>query len=347
MIYIIISNVGMALMMIIVYLRYSRFRLKTSAEINSLRQKLDKEVGERRDVENQLLTEKKTDSDKIEKLLQEITDLRKEKEGEIRLRIEAEKQIELALHKTDEVQKRMKDWSVVQDAVMRDCKDSIVKIGNDLYKKLHDSYKNEVETNKNLLGRVSKNITDFFEKMSAAQKTESHVKPVAASPAKTENSDVSANVIIKTMVSDLSATMKANGFLVNKDYFLPANFDAQKAKTFVCEVAFIALEELYMVDFKACAYFEEYRANKDKTAALDLLKQRLDKYISYIGNARYHDSILKVMATTKAKFEKSTIVVAVSSNADLQLLKEIGYHDKLHKVTPQIMDFDGVNNLVL
>ena len=101
MIYIIISNVGMALMMIIVYLRYSRFRLKTSVEITSLRQKLDKEVGERRDVENQLLTEKKTDSDKIEKLLQEVTDLRKEKEGEIRLRIEAEKQIELALHKTD------------------------------------------------------------------------------------------------------------------------------------------------------------------------------------------------------------------------------------------------------
>lgn len=347
MIYIIISNVGMALMMIIIYLRYSRFRLKTSVEINSLRQKLDKEVAERRDVENRLLTEKKTDSDKIEKLLQEVTDLRKEKEGEIRLRIEAEKQIEFALHKTDEVQKRMKDWSVVQDAVMRDCKDSIVKIGNDLYRKLHDSYKSEVETNKNLLGRVSKNITDFFEKISVAQKTESHVKPAIASPAKTENNDTSTNVVIKKMIADLSATMKANGLLVNKDYFLPANFDAQKAKMFLCEVAFITIEELYMFDFKVCAYLEEYHANKDKTAAFELLKQRLDKYISYIGNARYRDSILKVMATTKAKFEKNIIVVAVSSKADLQLLKEIGYYDKLHKVTPQIMDFDGVNNLVL
>jgi hypothetical protein len=334
-------------MMIIVYLRYSRFRLKTSAEIKGLRQKLDKEVGERRDVENRLLTEKKTDSDKIEKLLQEVTDLRKEKEGEIRLRIEAEKQIELALHKTDEVQKRMKDWSVVQDAVMRDCKDSIVKIGNDLYKKLHDSYKNEVETNKNLLGRVSKNITDFFEKISAAQKTESHIKSVTASPTKTEGSDISTNATIKKMVADLSATMKANGLLVNKSYFLPANFDTQKAKMLLCEVAFIVLEELYMFDFKACAYFEEYHANKDKAAASELLKQRLDKYISYIGNARYRDSILKVMATTKAKFEKNTIVVALSSKADLQLLKEIGYYNKLHKVTPQIMDFDGVNNLVL
>ncbi len=347
MIYIIISNVGMALMMIIIYLRYSRFRLKTSAEINSLRQKLDKEVAERRDVENRLLTEKKTDSDKIEKLLQEITDLRKEKEGEIRLRIEAEKQIEFALHKTDEVQKRMKDWSVVQDAVMRDCKDSIVKIGNDLYRKLHESYKSEVETNKNLLGRVSKNITDFFEKISVAQKIESHVKPAIASPAKTENNDTSTNVVIKKMIADLSATMKANGLLVNKDYFLPANFDAQKAKMFLCEVAFITIEELYMFDFKVCAYFEEYHANKDKTAAFELLKQRLDKYISYIGNARYRDSILKVMVTTKAKFEKNIIVVAVSSKADLQLLKEIGYYDKLHKVASQIMDFDGVNNLVL
>lgn len=334
-------------MMIVIYLRYSRFRFKTSAEINSLHQKLDKEVGERRDVENRLLTEKKTDSDKIEKLLQEVTDLRKEKEGEIRLRIEAEKQIELAFHKTDEVQKRMKDWSVVQDAVMRDCKDSIVKIGNDLYKKLHDSYKNEVETNKNLLGRVSKNITDFFEKISALQKTESQVKPVNTRLAKTENSDTSTNVVVKKMVADLSLTMKANGLLVNKSYFLPTNFDAQKAKMFLCEVAFIMLEELYMLDFKTCAYFEEYHANKDKTVALELLKQRLDKYISYIGNERYRDSILKVMAITKAKFEKNIIVVVVSSKADLQLLKEIGYHNKLHKFTLQIMDFDGVNNLVL
>jgi hypothetical protein len=337
----------MALMMIIIYLRYSRFRFKTSAEINNLRQKLDKEIRERREVENRLLTEKKTDSDKIEKLFQEVTDLRKEKEGELRLRIEAEKQIDFALHKTNEVQKRMKDWSIIQDAVMRDCKDSIVKIGNDLYKKLYESYKNEVEANKNLLNRVSKNITDFFEKISAVQKIENQIKPFTANTAKIENSDASANVVINKMVEDLSETMKANGLLVNKDYFLPTNFDSQKAKMFFCEVAFIKFEEFYVLDFKACAYFEEYHANKDRTTAFELLKQKIDKYISYIGNDRYRDSILKVMATTKAKFEKNIIVVVVSSKADLQLLRKIGYHDKLHKFTPQIMDFDGVNNLVL
>jgi len=334
-------------MMIIIYLRYSRFRFKTSAEINNLRQKLDKEIRERREVENRLLTEKKTDSDKIEKLFQEVTDLRKEKEGELRLRIEAEKQIDFALHKTNEVQKRMKDWSIIQDAVMRDCKDSIVKIGNDLYKKLYESYKNEVEANKNLLNRVSKNITDFFEKISAVQKIENQIKPFTANTAKIENSDASANVVINKMVEDLSETMKANGLLVNKDYFLPTNFDSQKAKMFFCEVAFIKFEEFYVLDFKACAYFEEYHANKDRTTAFELLKQKIDKYISYIGNDRYRDSILKVMATTKAKFEKNIIVVVVSSKADLQLLRKIGYHDKLHKFTPQIMDFDGVNNLVL
>jgi hypothetical protein len=116
---------------------------------------------------------------------------------------------------------------------------------------------------------------------------------------------------------------------------------------FFCEVAFIKFEEFYVLDFKACAYFEEYHANKDRTTAFELLKQKIDKYISYIGNDRYRDSILKVMATTKAKFEKNIIVVVVSSKADLQLLRKIGYHDKLHKFTPQIMDFDGVNNLVL
>lgn len=351
MIYIIISNVGMALMMIIVYLRYSRLRISSGKEIHDLHEKMVKEADDRRIMENKLLLEAKDNSDKIEKLLHEINELRKGKEGEIRLRFEAEKQIELALQKNTEVQKRMQDWRVVQDAVMKDSKDSIVKMGNDLYRKMNETYKNEIETNKNLLGRVSKNISEFFDKVSAMRAPAPVARMEKKSSTVTKKAAITESVTVenpaKKLVSDLVQTMKAAGYLVNKDYFLPANFDEQKAKLMLCEVAFIESGKLYIVDFKSGLYFEEYKASKNKAAAENNLKLKLDKYVAYLGNVKYRESILKVMSVTKAKYDKNSIVIVVPSKEELQILKEIGYYEKARKVAAEVVDFDGVNNLVL
>ncbi len=350
MIYIIISNVGMALMMIIVYLRYSRLRISSGKEIHDLHEKMVKEADDRRTMENKLLLEAKDNSDKIEKLLHEINELRKGKEGEIRLRFEAEKQIEMALQKNTEIQKRMQDWSIVQDAVMKDSKDAIVKMGNDLYRKMNETYKNEIETNKNLLGRVSKNITEFFDKITALREAAPVArveKKTATISAKKATESVVVENPAKQLVSDLVQTMKAAGYLVNKDYFLPANFDEQKAKLMFCEVAFIKSGKLYIVDFKAGLYLEEYKKTKNKTAAESNLKLKLDKYLAYLGNVKYRESILKVMSLTKAKYDKNSIVIVVPSKQELQILKEIGYYEKARKVASEVIDFDGVNNLVL
>ena len=353
MIYIIFSNVGMALMMIIVYLRYSRLRSSSGKEIHALHEKMAKESDDRRTMENKLLLEAKDNSDKVEKLLHEVNELRKGKEGEIRLRFEAEKQIELALQKNTEIQKRMQDWRVVQDAVMKDSKDAVVKMGNELYRKMNDSYKNEIETNKNLLGRVSNNISEFFDKISAL-KMAAPAAPVAKKSSSVAAKSSAAEAVavenpIKKLVSDLVETMKAAGYLVNKNYFLPANFDEQKAKLMLSEVAFIESGMLYIVDLKSCLYLEEYKAMKakDKDAAEENLKHKLDKYLAYLGNAKYRESILKVMSATKAEFDKSSIVVVVPSKAELHILKEIGYYEKARKVASEVIDFDGVNNLVL
>ena len=128
MIYIIISNVGLAIMMILVYGRYSRFRIISSGEIKNLKSKLTKEIEERKSVEEKLTQLTKVDGDKIAELIRVSDDLRREKEGEIKIRVEAEKQIEITLQKTEEVQKRIQDWRLIQDATMKDSKDAIVKI---------------------------------------------------------------------------------------------------------------------------------------------------------------------------------------------------------------------------
>ncbi len=351
MVFIIISNVGMALMMIIIYARYSKFRLSSSKEIEELHNKISHEIDEKKALQTKQLLDTKADSDKIQELLREVDELRKAKEGEVKLRLEAEKQIELALQKTDEIQKRMHDWSVVQDAVMKDSKDAIVKVGNELFKKLNDSYKNEVETNKNLLGKFSKNISEFFEKSVASVAS----RPAIAVPAKNSTSQAPASAksvkakptshepLSPKLISDLVETMKANGWLANKDYFLASNFDEQKAKLFFCETAFVSLDKLYIIDFKASHYLEEYLHSKDEK----VLIQKLDRYLDYLNNPKYLDSILKVLATSNVKFEKSGIVIALASKEELQTLRDINYFEKARKIASEILDVDGVNNLVL
>ncbi len=346
-IYIIISNVGMALMMIVVYIRYSRFRLSSAAEIRDLRKAVEKESQARNLAEEKLLNTTKTDIEKVEKLLLEIDDLRKEKEIEIRLRVEAEKQIALALLRAEDIQKRMDDWRLIQDAVMRDSKDAIVKVGNDLYKKLNDSYKIEVETNKNLIGRVTKNISEFVNKFSNLKSEEVSKKPSEEHAIKSVNHE--HDEVTKKLILDLVSTMKAAGRMVNKDYFIPTNFDEQKAKLFLCEAAFISANKLYIIDFKSCRYLEDYNQTKltNKASAELELQQKFDKYFSYLSNPKYLASILKVMSSTKVKFDKNNIVIIISSKSNLQVMKENHYYEKAMQQNLQMMNFDEVTNLIL
>ncbi len=313
--------------------------------MRDLRKKNDRQIEEVRNLEQKLFTATKDDKQKIENLLLEIDELRKEKERETRLRFEAEKQIELALQRTVEIEKRMQDWRVIQDAVMQDSKDAIFKVGNDLYKKLSDTYKVEVETNKNLIGKVSKNITEFFNNFSADKK----FTPLVSEKSGSASENSSSDMIVKKLVSDLVLTMKASGHLANKNYFLPGNFDEQKAKLMLCEVAFIGAEKLYIIDFKSCRYLDEYKKTRgtNKADAETVLKQKLDKYLGYLSNQKYLESILKVMSSTKAKFSRNIVVFAVSSSEDLQILKEIRYYEKARRSGFEVIDFDGVNDIVI
>lgn len=354
MIYIILSNLGMAAMMIILYVRYSHFRISSTNEIKKLRKKTDEQSEALRVADERFVTEVKVDLQKIQTLMSEIDELRKDKENEIKLRLSAEKQIELTLQKMQSLEKRMEDWKVVQDAVMRDSKESMIRVGNDLFKKLNDSYKQEVETNKNLIGRVSKTVTDFFDNFSAnpaakstAQSKIETSRIAAPEVAKLDLQNVETNS--KHLISDLVGTMKASGRLANKDYFLPTNFDEAKAKLLLCEVAFLSKEILHVIDFKSCHYLAEYSQLKtnNKADAEIILKQKFDRYFAYLGDQKYRASIDKVMATTKAKFGKTTIVIAVPSNQELHILKEIHYYEKAHRLGFEIMDMNGLNNVVL
>ena len=321
-------------MMIIVYGRYSKFRLSTSAEIDKLHKRIGVEIDEKKSLESKFLLEAKADSDNIKSLLREVDELRKSKESEMKLRFEAEKQIEMTLQKTNEIQKRMQDWSVVQNAVMKDSKDEIIKIGNDLFKKLNDSYKHENEVNKELLAKFSKEISGSIQKTAALSALNSGDKPKIAATDKSISSS-SLNNVIKVM--------KKSGWKEGENYFLAKDFEGQKAKMFLCDLAFVSLEKLYVVDFKASQYLEEYLQTEDA----EVVKQKLDRYLSYLANPKYLSSILKVLSESEAQFDKSGIVIALASAEELKILKDLGYYEKSRKIASEILDFEGLSNLVL
>ena len=372
MIYIILSNVGMALMMLVIYLRYSHFRISSLADIKQLQKKSDTKSEEIKMLNEKLFQTTKIDNDKIQLLMAEIDGLRKEKENEIKLRLTAEKQIEGLMQKNQDIEKKSQEIAIIQETIAKESKDTMYKIGNDLFKKLNDSYKQEVETNKNLIGRISKSITEMVEKISfgglagskiakkkalIAQKLSEKDEKSPDKDKKEDNKTEQLNIVevsevedpSKKLVSDLIDTMKASGHMANKDYFLPSNFDEQKAKLLLCEVAFVGKGKLSIIDFKACKILAEYESlqQKDKNVAQDHLKQKLDKYLAYLNNPKYKDTINKVMSSTKTKYEKVGIIIALPSKKEIQAMKEIRYYEKASQLGIEVHDFDGVNNVVI
>lgn len=345
MIYLIISNVLTILAGIIAYVKFLQFKTASDSEINNLRAKIDLEIADKLSAKEQFSVTSKAGKQHLEALLQKIDEFKKERENEIKLRFEAEKQVELALQKTDDVQKRLQDWKVIQDAVMKDAQVAIEKMGGELYQKLSDNYKVEIETNKTILSSATKNISEFVEKYSAEQQQKSRAEMVE----KKSINQSTINDLIKKSVLDLVEMLKIGGKLLGQDYFLPLAFDEKKSKSFLCDFAFIDAGKLYIIDFKGYRYFAEYKISltQDKNLAVQNLIHHLDKYFAYLSNTKYRDSILKVIFSTPAKFTKNSVVIVLRSKSEIQIIKEIQYYEKARKLGLEITDLGEINNLIL
>lgn len=342
----------MAIMMIALYFRYSHFRISSGNEIKTLRKKFDEQAEALRIADQKLVEVTKNDTQKIQDLLSEIDELRKEKENEIKLRLAAEKQIALTLQNMENLEKRMEDWRATQDAVMRDSKEAIIKVGNDLFKKLNESYKQSIETNKNILGRFAQNIGSFFGKTTIEkQKNLTKIAPQKIATQETKkttkfNFEESGSIKI---VDDLIETMKAVGMLANKDYFQPKNLDSELSKMMLCDLAIIKNENLYLLDFKslfAFAEFEKQKASDPNQAKINLISKS-DAYLAYLSDPNYFNSIIKSLSKSGLSFKKSSIVIAVDSASQIQVLKESGVIKKAQEKGLEMMEIKDINNIIL
>ncbi len=358
--YIIVSNIGMAVMMLLIYFRYTHFRLKSKKEVEQVKKTLELQIAELKKAESSVDTESlKAEALKVESLQIKIKELERQCDSEVKLRNNAEKQIDIANKKMQELEKRIEDWSVVQDAIMSDSRDSIIKIGNDLFKKLNDSYKQEVETNRNLIGRIIKAveeqkglITNIALNSSQGQIISKNSNISIDNQQLLGNNVQAQNVIdpnTKKFLEEIVETMKAAGKLANKDYYTVVNFDEQRGKSLLCELVFVDQDNLYIIDLKAVRYFSEYDKLLlvNQVEAQNYLKEKLEKYLTYLSNPKYLETILKVLGSVKITREKNNIILALPSKKQITLAKELQFFDKAKKLNIDIMDFDLIVNIVI
>lgn len=359
-IYAVISNVILAIALVVACIKYSQIKKNRDGESESLNLRLKEVLREKESLQQKLDEAPAKEKENSEAFIKKIDELIKEREEEIKLRLNAEKQIELALQKTNEIQKRLKDWQMIQDAVLKDSKNAVSKVGEEIYQKMNESYKVEVENSKNLIGRVSKNISDFFQKFSEEKQKAISSVSAAAKADFEEKKNVSKQLYSniakpdsdeqsKKMILNIVDMLGVSGKELNKEYFLQTKFDKEKAKLFLCEVAFIVNDKLYIVDFKGCRYLAEYDYSKakNKEKATNNLKQRLDKYFAYLGNAKYRTAIKKVVSSMSAKFKDVVVVMALPSKIELQVVKDIGYNENATKQGIEVMELNRIDDLIL
>ena len=370
---IIASNFGMGLIMLIIYFRYSHFRISSNHEMKELRTRIDDQVKALQDGEQKLFNATKSETKKVEDLLREIDELRKNRENDIKIKAELEKQFKITLTKNKDLEKHLIDLKSTQEHIIQDTKEAVAKMGNDLYKKVNDSNKIEIETAKNLMGKAIKLISEYMEKIAKAtivakssssndNNNQHHENQKEETKIQINNNNQQESFKIlplsnHQMVDDLIETMKVSGHLVNKNYFIPANFDSSKSKLLLCETVFINGNQLYIFDFKSCHYFDEFN-NKNKkelsqnenpaNEALNELTTKCKAYLTFLQSSQYQKSILSIFTNNKdLTIEKTFIIAVVSSRNDLQLAKTTKIYESFQQKNIQMMDFDDISNIVI
>lgn len=279
----------------------------------------------------------------VESLMFAVDDLRKGKEEELKIRLEAEKQVELAMQKAKDVQRRIDDWKVIQEANLQDATDSIVKVGNDLYGKMITSYRAESEMIRNKVDETVRDIHDYLEKIiKQVQFLNMHNVDTqkAVSAAIGMNSEA---VNVNHQSRNLENILKSSNLQPTVNYFMHHNLPEEVKKSVLCE-AMVALnkENAVIIDIKSTKFFLELfsgRARKDINAEV-AFKQKIDRYLAYLTNPKYRSNIINYFSKQQIILPTAqhSLIMLVPSEKEVREFKKLG--DKYVKVIED-------NNIVL
>ncbi len=348
--------------------KYLSVKKNLEKQLEELEQRNKEYLRDNEAAQNQMRQNIASDNKKIEALLNEISTIRKEKEDEIKLRMESEKQVAIAIHKTEDLQSRMNDWKIAQDAAMADAQDTMKEISQNLFTQITNLVSQKEDDNltqntknfeeikasilnlsKSLEEQKNRNVEAIKNSLSTQiTNQESQDKSTTTEAENTKPISEEKTVdISKKLLADLINSMNQSGHTNGKDYFLNNSFDGDKAKLFLCETAFLQDNHFYFFDFKACNFINDYNNSSDKDTALKPLTSKLDKYLSYLSNPKYRGAISKVLETKKITFLSEDLVFVVPNESDIDLLEQTGYLGKFEDANVKIASFNDLIEITL
>ncbi len=355
------SNIGLILITLIIYLRYSHFRISSANKTKELQNKFEESNKKNSELEISHNEESKSNIEKIQKLINEISDLRKSHESSINIRHEFEKQLEIINTKIAGKEQEIKAILQTQENIISNNKDAVAKMGQELLRRINEVNRQEIETSRNLMGKAIRVIADYMEKINGSLLTNQR-KNSNTEKAIESSEDQHKNLILKQkantpehqfhsiqhpLTKDLVETIEASGYLANQNFFTPLTLNKDKAAKMLCEVAFLKEATLYSLDLKACQIFDSYHRQQSSEKINLHLVAKFEKYLQHIKDDSYKKSIKEAIAGTNIHFSNFNKIVAVEKTEDLKILKNNKIYEKFINKDIKILTIDEINNLII
>jgi hypothetical protein len=276
----------------------------------------------------------------VEALVEEIDVIRKEKDKELQKRMEAENEVERALQKTDDIQKRIEDWRVIQESNLKDAMDNMQKIANDMCKTLIEDHHQETAQIREKLDDSIVNIDEYLGEI------RQHVEFLTADRKKqhsTENiMQSNFNNLNIELPKNLEYLLKKAGFEPENDSFSYDNLPAEVKKSVLCQ-NFLALdkENAIIIDAKSERFFKELLKNlaNKKADALQIFEQRIERYLAYLTNPKYCQNIVKYFSKkgVVSPDVQYSVIMLIKNDKELANFAQIA--DKFNP----ILEENGIN----
>lgn len=229
------------------------------------------------------------------------------------MRFQAEKQIEIALQKVHDMEKRVEDWQNAQESNLNHATDVIGKLHDGLYKKFASLLKNK-------------------------------------SFSALENNDSSQ--IHKESLVKLEELLKSLGLVAKSNYFMSYMIPPEFRKSVPCD-AFIIFgdKNCAIIDLKITKLMFEFERNiaVNNSKADNILKEKLDRYLIYLSNPKYRGNVVNYFAEHKVISPKAsvTMVMLLGSEAEIIEIKENPHYSPiLQKAQIRVYSFDSLAELI-
>jgi hypothetical protein len=324
-------NLVLAATSIALFLQFLSNKKQAELQSRNYQEQLKTEIDKRTEIESHNQQENNGSDVKsaVNSLVVEVENLRKEKDQELQNRLEAEKQIDLALQKTADVQKRIDDWKIIQEANLKDATDAISQVGNDLYDRLIEDYRQESETIRNKVDDTVKNISDYLEKI-VKQVQFLNVHNVDSGGAVNAAISINSEAInINNISRNLEDILKSAHLQPSIDYFMNHTLPEEVKKSVLCETMItLDKESAIIVDIKAAKYFLELfsgRAREDDDVE-EIFQQKMDRYLVYLTNPKYRSNVINYFAKQNviSSNVNSTLVMLVPSEKEAIEFENLG-----------------------